>query len=103
MGLLVHILGIFTGFLGPLIVWLIKKDTSPFIDQTGRKCLNFQFSLIIYAFGFLLLFITIILIPLAFLGLLAIAVVKVVFGIIGCIRANEGQVYTYPLSIPFLK
>lgn len=103
LGIVTHVLGLLTGFLGPLIVWLVKKDASPFLDQTGRRCLNFQFSLLIYGLACFLMFFTIILIPIAFLGFLAIGVVNLVFSIIGAIRASEGKVYAYPLSIRFLK
>jgi uncharacterized Tic20 family protein len=102
MALLLHILGIFTGFLGPLIVWLVKKDSSPFLDQTGRKALNFHFSTLLYAIVCFALMLTLILIPVAFLGFAALAILRLVFGVLGCIRASEGQVYAYPLSIKFL-
>ncbi|HTL31303.1 MAG TPA: DUF4870 domain-containing protein, partial [Tepidisphaeraceae bacterium] len=39
MALLCHLLPIFTGFLGPLIIWLIKKDSSPFVDDQGKESL----------------------------------------------------------------
>src|ERR1043165_9293283 len=42
MGMLCHLLGIFTWFLGPLIIWLIKKDQHPFVDDQGKESLNFQ-------------------------------------------------------------
>src|SRR4051794_33293223 len=42
MGMLCHLLGIFTSFLGPLIIWLMKKDQSPWVDDQGKESLNFQ-------------------------------------------------------------
>ncbi|MGC9455365.1 MAG: DUF4870 domain-containing protein [Phycisphaerae bacterium] len=47
MGMLAHLLGIFTGFLGPLIIWLIKKDEQPFVDDQGKEALNWQLTLLI--------------------------------------------------------
>jgi uncharacterized Tic20 family protein len=47
MGMLCHLLGIFTSFLAPLIIWLIKKDTSPWIDHQGKEALNFQITALI--------------------------------------------------------
>ena len=37
MGMLAHLLTIFTGFIGPLVIWLMKKDTSPFVDDQGKE------------------------------------------------------------------
>src|ERR1700761_2896163 len=47
MGMLCHLLGIPIGFLGPLIIWLVKKDTSPFVDDQGKEALNFQITRLI--------------------------------------------------------
>src|SRR5690348_1357609 len=51
MALLCHLLPIFTGFLGPLIIWLVKKDSSPFVDDQGKEALNFQITAF---FGYLI-------------------------------------------------
>src|SRR5258708_33068778 len=47
MAMLCHLLGIVTWFLGSLIVWLIKKDQSKFVDEQGKEALNFQLTLFI--------------------------------------------------------
>src|SRR4051812_11305473 len=47
MAMLAHLLGIVTGFVGPLIIWLVKKDQSPFVDDQGKEALNFQLTLLI--------------------------------------------------------
>src|SRR5689334_1430002 len=47
MAMLSHLLGIVLGFVGPLIIWLIKKDQSPFVDDQGKESLNFQIMLVI--------------------------------------------------------
>ena len=52
MGMLSHLLGIFTGFLGPLIIWLIKKDESKYIDEQAKEALNFQIAALIVIRGF---------------------------------------------------
>lgn len=103
LGVVLQVLGIVTGFLGPLVLWLVKKDDSPFLDQSGRRCLNFQLSLLIYGAACVLLLFTLILAPIAFLGFIAIGVVHLVFGIIACVKASNGEVYTYPLALPLLK
>ena len=45
--MLCHLLGLFTCFIGPLIIWLIKKDEDPFIDDQGKEALNFQITVAI--------------------------------------------------------
>ncbi|MEM9656453.1 MAG: DUF4870 domain-containing protein, partial [Actinomycetota bacterium] len=98
MALLCHVLGLFTGFIGPLIVWLIKKDQSRFVDHHGRQALNFQISMfILWMITFVLIFVLI--------GLLLIPVLLVwgiVMPIIAAVAANKGEEYRYPLTIPFL-
>src|SRR5438105_4208934 len=47
MAMLCHLLAIFTHFLGPLLIWLIKKDSSPFVDDQGKESLNFQITMLI--------------------------------------------------------
>lgn len=85
--------------LGPLIVWLIKKDEYPLVDDQGKQSLNFQISMMIYAIVSIPLIFVIIGIPL----LIAIAVVDLVFTIIASVKANQGEAYRYPLTIQFLK
>lgn len=100
-------------FLGPLIVWLVKKDESRFVDDQGKQALNFQATLLIAtlvigAFLFLSIILAMLLIgiPLLVLGAMALGVVMVVsyvFAIIGAVKANEGVWYRYPFAIRFFK
>lgn len=99
-------LAAFAGFLtgigfivGPLVVWLLKKDTYPLVDDLGRESLNFQISVIIYYLisGLLML----VLIGFALLAI--VAIFQFVMMIIATIKANEGEAYRYPLTIRFLK
>ncbi|MEC4726250.1 DUF4870 domain-containing protein [Shewanella sp. D64] len=89
----------FGSILGPLIVWLTKRDEMPFVDECGRNCLNFKLSLMIY----MLISAILMLVGIGFIliGLLAIA--DIVFTIIASIKASEGISYRYPMSIKFLK
>lgn len=98
MAMLIHLSIIFTGFVGPLIIWLIKKDESPFIDRNGKTALNFSITLAIAAFVSAILIIVLI----GLLLLLAVMVVGIVFPIIAAIKANNGEEYTYPFAIKFL-
>ena len=94
MGMLAHILGIFT-FLGPLIIWLIKKDESQFVDYHGKEALNFQITMFIaYIASFFLLFILI-----GFLLLPILLILNILFPILAGIAANKGEYYKYPVSI----
>lgn len=93
------------GLIGTLIMWRIKKDESPFLDDHGREATNFQLSLTVYyvicgAFT---------LITFGFGAILAVPVIAatLVLAVIGQIRgamaANRGEFYRYPCCIRFLK
>jgi hypothetical protein len=99
MATIAHILGIFTSFLGPLIIWMIKKEQSPFVDDQGKEALNFQLTLLI---GYLISAVaTIICIgPIIALGL---SVVAIIFGIMAAVATNKGEAYRYPVNIRFIK
>jgi uncharacterized Tic20 family protein len=92
MGMLCHLLGIFTGFLGPLIVWLIKKDTSPFVNDQGKEALNFQLVCLIAILPCFLGF------CLAPFLIIALQIFRITFSIIGTVNANKGIAYRYPLT-----
>lgn len=99
MGMLCHLLGIFTGFLGPLIIWLVKKDSSPFVNDQGKEALNFQITVVIcYIVAMLSCFIAIgvVLVPVVIIGAL-------VFAILATLQANKGVRYRYPFAIRLIK
>jgi uncharacterized Tic20 family protein len=83
--------------IGPLVIWLIKKEEYPLVDDQGREVLNFQISVIIYAVISALLIFVLIGIPL----LIALAIIDIILTIIGAMRANDGIKYRYPLTIRF--
>ena len=85
--------------LGPLIVWLAKRNDSPEIDQHGKESLNFQISMLIYNViaGVLCL----VLIGFAILAILHI--LNLVLVIIAAIQASEGKFYRYPIAIRLIK
>src|SRR6202045_2901868 len=97
------LLGVFFHFpghlLGPLIVWLAKRDDSPEIDAHGKESLNFQISMLIYnviAAVFCLVLI-------GFFFLAVLWVLNAVFVIVASIQASEGKFYRYPISIRFIQ
>ena len=95
---LIHVGGILFGFLPALIGYLVLKDKGPFIREHTATALNFQITLVIaYVVGWILAFVFI-----GLLVLLAAWVLSIVFGIIAAMKANQGQFYTYPLSIKFV-
>lgn len=94
-----HLSTLLLGIFGPLIVWLIKKDEYPFVDDQGKEALNFQISILIYIFVSAALSIVLIGIPLLF----AVAIFNLVVTIIAAIKSNSGERYRYPLCIRFIK
>ena len=97
--MLAHLLAIFTSFLGPLIIWLVKKDEHPYVNEQGKEALNFQITVAIaYIAAGLLTFACI-----GFLLLPAVGILDLIFCIMACIAANKGEHYRYPLSIRFIK
>ncbi|MCI3920777.1 DUF4870 domain-containing protein [Paenibacillus sp. TRM 82003] len=103
-GMLCHLLA-FTGFIipfgsiiGPLVVWLAKREASPFIDGHGKESLNFQISIAIYAIVSAIL----IFVGIGILLSIAVGIFWLVMTIIASVKANEGAPYRYPLTIRFL-
>ena len=90
----------FGWILGPLILWLIKKDEIAEVNEHGKEALNFQISVLIYS---------IVALPLICLGglgaviLVALGIFDIVCIIIAAVKAADGQLFQYPLSIKFIK
>jgi uncharacterized protein len=92
-------------FVGPLVIWLLKRDTMPFVADQGKEALNFAITVSITCLALLLLTVmslgVAILLTLPLLAL--IGIVALVFVIIGAIKANEGVAYRYPISLRLVK
>ncbi len=89
----------FGNLIGPLIVWLMKRDTSPLADSTGKESLNFQISMTIYLLcSFLLVFI-VIGIPL----MMVLGIIDIALTIVAAIKTANGEAYAYPFTIRFLR
>ena len=97
------LLGIFFHFLGhifgPLIVWLMKRADGAEIDAHGKESLNFQISMLIYDAVALILCLVLIGIPI----LILLWILNIIFVIIASIKASDGELYRYPLTIRFIK
>ena len=95
-GIVIPVVG---NIVGPLVIWQIKKDEYPFVDEQGKEAVNFQISMSIYgAISAILIFACVG----AFL-LPAVYIVDVIFLLIATVKANNGQHYRYPLTIRFIK
>jgi uncharacterized Tic20 family protein len=112
MAMLCHLLGIITGdtlgmgFLGPLILWLIKKDQSRFVDFHGKEALNFQLTVLLVLFvgGIIAFILTFVIIGIFLFILLGIvALLALIPEILACIAASRGEWYRYPCSIRFIQ
>ncbi|HEY2344400.1 MAG TPA: DUF4870 domain-containing protein [Xanthomonadaceae bacterium] len=101
MAMLAHLLGILTGFLGPLVIWLINKDKpeAGFVNDQAKEALNFQITLLlVYIVGIVL---SIILIGI-FINLAA-WLACIILSIMGGMKANEGVEYRYPFALRLIK
>jgi uncharacterized Tic20 family protein len=89
----------FASILGPLVVWMLKRQQSAYVDDQGKEAVNFQISMALYA---------ILLVPTVCIGigvflLPALGVVHVILMVIAALKANAGENYRYPLTIRFVK
>jgi uncharacterized Tic20 family protein len=93
----------FASIIGPLVVWLLKKDSSEFVDEHGKESINFQITMsVFYAITWVLFFsiiFTLIAIPL--FGLLGVWMVVLV--IVAAIKAINGENFRYPLTLRLLR
>lgn len=99
MGILSHILCLVGGFIAPLIIYLIKKDESPYVREQSKEALNFQITVLIcYIVSWILIFV--------FIGLILIFLVMIadlVLIILATIKASEGKLYRYPINFRLIK
>ncbi|MEW7277481.1 DUF4870 domain-containing protein [Aquimarina sp. 2201CG1-2-11] len=90
----------FGGFLIPLIMWLTQREKISNMDAHGKSIMNFQISMFIYA---LICIPLTLLFGLGALGLGVIAILCFVYPIINAIKANKGELPSYPLSMQIIK
>ena len=87
------------GIIVPIVIWQTQKDKIPGLDAHGKMVVNWMISSTIYAIVSIVLMFFII----GFLTILAVGIMGIVFPIIGGIKANNGELWDYPLTIKFLK
>ena len=97
---LIGLLGNGIGFLlGPLVVWLIKREDDPFVEEQGKEAVNFQLTMLLLLFVSALFVFVLVGIPM----LIAVFLMAIVSPIVAAIKSSDGHHYRYPLSIRFIK
>ena len=86
------------GFVAPVVIWQLKKEDFPELENHGRNVTNWLISSLIYSgVCFLLCFVFI-----GFPLFVLLGIVAVIFPLIGGLKAHNGEVWKYPLSLPIL-
>lgn len=97
LAMMAHLLGAFTGFVGPLIVWLLKRESDAFVDDQAKEALNFQLTILV---GWAVVFVAFFVWSCgAALLLAALALAQVISAVIAAVKAQEGEPYRYPFAI----
>jgi uncharacterized Tic20 family protein len=105
MGMFIHLSRLLDAFIFPIgaivtiVLWQTQKDKMPALDAHGKAATNWMISSLIYSFiSFALMFVLV-----GFLLFPVVWVLMIVFPIIAGIKANNGELWEYPLTIKFLK
>lgn len=109
--MLAHLLAIFTAFIGPLVIYLVKKDESAFIAKQSKEALNFSISICVASFVLfcaasilvLIPFLGIILFSVLMLAVTAISIYALVMYIVAALKANDGLDFEYPYTLRLVK
>lgn len=97
---LVGLLGNGIGFiLAPLVIWVLKRDDDPFLDEQGKEAVNFQITMTLAAIVSAVL----IVVGVGLLLLPVVLVAMVGLPIVAALRVRDGEDYAYPISIRFIK
>lgn len=87
------------GLIAPIVIWQVKKNEMPAIEEHGKNATNWIISAVIYAIISTILVFVVVGIPL----LIALGILSIVFPIIAGVKANNGETWKYPLTIAFIK
>ena len=83
---------------GPLLIWMLKKDTMPLVNDQGKEALNFQITMTLALLvAGLLIFVLV-----GFILLPAVWLFDVIITIVAAVKANEGVAYRYPCCLRFV-
>jgi uncharacterized Tic20 family protein len=89
----------FSSIIGPLVIWLVKKDEMPFVDEQGKEALNFQITMAIGSVICIALFLVVIGVFLLFL----LVIFDLIMTIIATVEASKGTRYRYPFALRIIK
>ena len=89
----------FGNIIGPLVVWLVKKDTMPFVEKQGKEALNFQITVFIA----ILICIPLMFILVGFVLLFVVGIGALVLSIMAGLKAQNGEDYRYPWALRLIK
>ncbi|MGO4888211.1 DUF4870 domain-containing protein [Anaerobacillus sp. MEB173] len=98
IAMLIYLISFFTAFIGPLVIWLLKKEESEFVDYHGKEYLNFFISYTVYSIISAILIILLI----GFILLWVVGIAALIFTILAAIKAYEGQEYRIPFIFRIL-
>ena len=87
------------GLIAPIVLWQVKKEAFPELDAHGKVIANWIISVLIYGFVCFLLTFVLIGVPL----LVVLSFLSIIFPVIGAIKANNGELWHYPLSLNIIK
>lgn len=97
--MLIYLLSLFVPVLGPLIIWLIKRDESEFVDYHGKEYFNFLISYTVYAFVSSILMIVLI----GFVLIFIVGILVFVFTIVALVKAYNGEIYRFPFIFRLIR
>lgn len=99
LSILAHVLGVFTGFIGALIIYLVAREDQTFAKAHAKEALNFQITVALAATISAILIIVVI----GIFGLIAVGIGNIVFSIMAAMAASRDEEYRYPMTIRFVK
>ncbi|WP_428908393.1 DUF4870 domain-containing protein [Niallia sp. Krafla_26] len=99
LAMLIYVSSFFTVFIGPLIIWLIKREDSLFVDYHGKEYFNFLISYSVYSIASTILMILLI----GFLTIWIVGILAFIFTIVAAIKSYNGEMYRIPLVFRLIR
>ena len=84
------------GVLVPIIIWVVKKDDRV-IAAIAKQAVLLNVAVFVCGLALALLMLTVILIPVTFLGWAVLGLIAVILPVVGAVKASDGEYYTYPV------
>lgn len=105
MAAIAHVLGLFAAIIGPLIIYVLKRDESPYVRRQSAEALNFGISMAIYLTIYTLISFVMLIVVIGFFMFLLLPVAAIgiaVLHVLAALAANRGEDYQYPFTIRFV-